>query len=91
LIDEGRLWYQPGVVPFWNSAARELREPGSRISPSTDNGTAVMMTGMKFEGGAAMLLRFAVLTATVGDAADAGAAVLIAEMRDPLRQNGSRY
>jgi hypothetical protein len=70
------------VVPFLNSAARELRDAGSRRSPRTDMGTEVMITGMKFGGGSAMLLRFAVF---VGEEAPAtGVAAAIPETREFL-------
>lgn len=45
-----------------------------------------MTTAMKFEGGAAMLLMFAVLAGMVADGTDTGAAVLKAEIMDRLEK-----
>lgn len=71
----GRLWNQPGVVPFLNSAAMELREAGSSKSPRTDMGTEVMITGMRLDGGSAMLLRLAVLAGPEAPAAGVADAI----------------
>lgn len=70
------------MVPFLNSAAMELRDNGSRRSPSTDMGTEVMITGMKLDGGSAMLPRFTVFDGPAAPAA--GVADAIPETREFL-------
>lgn len=51
LTSVGRLWYQLGVLPAWNSDAIALRPVGSMSWARTVGGTAVKISFMRDEAG----------------------------------------